>query len=101
MLGRCDPEVVPRACAALGGRTSESNADYCADFALFPHVCIQLKLWFADDEFPASAKLLLSRETDHCLTMEDAVTAGEVLLLELEREIRKLCAEGPAAAPRS
>ena len=28
MLGECAPEAVERACAALGGRTVESNADY-------------------------------------------------------------------------
>ena len=89
MLGECAPDAVRRACEALGGRTMESNADYCADFALFPHVHILLKLWFADDEFPPSAKLLLSKGTDHCLTVEDAVTAGEVLLLEREAQSNK------------
>ena len=101
LLGERAPGEVERACRALGGETVESNADYAAMFPLFARLPVMLKLWFADDEFPASAKLLLAKGTDHCLTVEDAVTAGEVLLLELEREIRKLCAEGPAAAPRS
>ena len=92
MLGNCDPGAVARACDSLGGEEIESNADYCAAFGLFPRVRLQLKLWFADDEFPASAKLLLSKGTDHHLTVEDAVTAGEVLLLELEARL----AESPA-----
>ena len=89
ILGERAPEEVERACAALGGEPVESNADYCASFNLFPHVRMLLKLWFADDEFPASAKLLLSGGTDHCLTVEDAVTAGEVLILELDAQLKR------------
>ena len=89
MLGEREPDAVERACKALGGRTVESNADYSASFALFPNVLILFKLWFADDEFPASAKLLLSKGTDHHFTVEDAVTAGEVLILELDAQLRK------------
>ena len=43
-----------------------------------------LKVWFADDEFEASGKLLVSRSADHYLTIEDAVTVGELLLSKLK-----------------
>ena len=79
-LGAQEPDEVARACAALGGRQEDTNADFAAAFALFPRCELLLKLWFADDEFPASAKLLLRGGTDHYLTVEDAVTAGEVLI---------------------
>ena len=89
MLGARTPEEVECACAALGGATVGSNADYAAIFSILPRFPIQLKLWFADDEFPASAKLLLRKGADHYLTIEDAVTAGEVLLGELEARLQK------------
>ena len=45
---------------------------------------IWLKVWFADDEFEASGKLLVSKSADHYLTIEDAVTVGELLLSKLK-----------------
>lgn len=88
LLGERSPEEVERASRALGGETLESNADYSAVFPLFARFPVMLKLWFADDEFPASAKLLLSRGANHYLTVEDAVTAGEVLISALEAQLR-------------
>ena len=87
LLGERAPEAVARACRALGGEALETNADYSAVFPLFARVPVLLKLWFADDEFPASAKLLLNRAADHYLTVEDAVTAGEVLIAALEAQL--------------
>ncbi|MDY2660868.1 MAG: DUF3786 domain-containing protein, partial [[Ruminococcus] gnavus] len=45
---------------------------------------VWLKIWFADEEFEASGKLYLSRSADHYLSMEDAVTVGEVFLSKLK-----------------
>lgn len=55
-----------------------------AVFPFLPHYPIWLKVWFADDEFEASGKLLVSRSTEHYLTIEDAVTVGELLLSKLK-----------------
>ena len=90
LLGARTPEAVERACAALGGEAAGTNADYAAVFSILPRFPILLKLWFADDEFPASAKLLLRKGADHYLTVEDAVTAGEVLMLALEAQLQKV-----------
>ena len=87
LLGTRNPEDVERACATLGGEAVETNADYSAVFSILPRFPIMLKLWFANDEFPASAKLLLRKGADHYLTVEDAVTAGEVLMLALEAQL--------------
>ncbi len=37
----------------------------------------------ADEEFPASGKLLLDASADHYLMIEDAVTAGQILIEKL------------------
>lgn len=36
------------------------------------------------DEFEASGKFLVSKSADHYLTIEDAVTVGELLLSKLK-----------------
>lgn len=87
MLGARSEAEVERACAALGAEFADSNADLCAVFSLFPRYPMTLKLWFADDELPASARLMLNASADHYLTVEDAVSAGEVLLAELGRQL--------------
>ena len=49
-----------------------------------------LKVWFADEEFEATGKLLLTASVDHYLTIEDAVTAGEYVLRYIKERCRKL-----------
>lgn len=78
------PEQFKDACAALGASFPASNADLCAVFPFLPRFPLTLKVWFADDEFDASGRLLVNEGADHYLTIEDAVTAGEVLLGLLE-----------------
>jgi len=57
-----------------------SNADLCARFDFAPHYPLWLKVWFADEEFPASGRLLLDESAPHHLTIEDAVTLGSLVL---------------------
>lgn len=52
----------------------------CAIFPFLPHYPVWLKIWLADEEFDASGKLMISKSADHYLTVEDAVTVGEILL---------------------
>lgn len=70
-------------CMDAGGRIMESNADFTVRFDFLPYYPLLLKLWFADEEFPASGKLLLDASADHYLTIEDAVTAGQILMEKL------------------
>lgn len=79
------PEKVEEACKKLGAEFIATNADLCASFRIFPKYPIILKVWFADDEFPVSGKLFLQDNADHYLSVEDAVTAGEVLLKKLDK----------------
>ena len=78
-----DPERITEACKSLDAELTESNADLCASFRIFPKYLIILKIWFADDEFPASGKLFLQDNADHYLSVEDVVTAGEILIKKL------------------
>ena len=75
------PEAeIDRRCARLGGQRIEGNADYLAVFELLPCCPLTLKLWAAEDDLPASGRLLADRSIDHCLTVEDAVTLGETIV---------------------
>ena len=67
-------------CRLLGAEIVESRADLCAVFPFLPRYPIMLNLWFGDEEFPASARLLVQKNADHYLTVEDAVTAGEFII---------------------
>lgn len=78
-----EPEKITEACKRLDAELMESNADLCASFRIFPKYPIILKIWFADDEFPASGKFFLQDNADHYLSVEDAVTAGEILIKKL------------------
>lgn len=44
---------------------------------------VWLKVWFADEEFPASGRLLVDESAPSYLTIEDAVTVGALILDEL------------------
>ena len=79
-----EPEQIQEVCRLLGAGVRDSNADLCAVFPFLPRYPVAVKIWFADEEFPASGKMLVSASADHYLTVEDAVTAGEVMLLKLE-----------------
>ena len=94
--GARPPRLVERACRALGGRVVPSNADLCAVFDLFPLYPMTLKLWFADEEMPGSGRLLLDKSASHFLSVEDAVTAGDLLLAKLSQQYRILQEETAA-----
>lgn len=78
------PEHIRQICKSLGAEFLDSNADLCAVFPFLPNYPVWLKVWFADEEFEASGKFYLSRSADHYLSMEDAVTVGEILLSKLK-----------------
>lgn len=82
-LGVCSPQELERRCTALGAVLRTSNADLCAEFSLAPYYPVWLKIWFADDEFPASGRMLLDASAEHYLSIEDAVTMGELILEKL------------------
>ena len=54
-----------------------------------PRIPLVLKVWFADEEFEASGKLLLTTSADHYLAIEDAVTVGEIILRQIKIQFEK------------
>lgn len=83
-LSQIDYEILRARCKTLGGKEILSKADYSVQLPLLPMYPVTLNYWLADEEFPASGRLLLDRSAEHYLTIEDAVMAGEVLLQLLE-----------------
>ena len=81
-LGGMDESLLTQRCLSLGAEIIPSNADLCAKFSFAPRYPLWLKMWFADEDFPASGRLFVDESADHYLSVEDAVTAG-TLLLEL------------------
>ena len=79
-LGVLPPEELARRCLSMGAELLPSNADFCAHFSFLPRCSLWLKVWFADDELPPSGRLLIDESAPHYLTIEDAVTAGSLIL---------------------
>lgn len=79
-LGMLSPEVLKQRCRRCGAIFVPSNADLCAEFSFAPNYPVWLKIWFADEEFPASGRLLLDASAENYLSIEDAVTLGGVIL---------------------
>lgn len=67
----------------LGAVKMEGKADLCLKTDFLPNFPVFFNIWFEDDEFPTSVKLLVDQSADHYLTIEDAVTLGEILLQQL------------------
>jgi len=78
------------ACRMLGADIVASNADLCAVFPFLPRFPMTLKLWLPEEDIPGAGRLFLSASAEHYLTIEDAVTAGEILWEALENAYRSL-----------
>ncbi len=83
ILRRLPREELVRRCRALGAEMVPSNADLCARFRFAPRYPLWMKIWFADEEFPASGRLLADRSAPHYLSIEDAVAVGALILNRL------------------
>lgn len=79
-------ENLQTVCAALGATIEPSNADLYAVIPFLPQYPITLKLWLAEeeDEIDGSGRLFLNSSADHYLSVEDAVTAGTLILDKLQ-----------------
>lgn len=90
-IGKLDVETLRRVGRKMGAVEVSSKADLSLQFWFMPRFPYLLNLWFADEEFPASGKVLCDRAAEHYLKVEAAGTIEGLLLQELE----KLCfAEG-------
>lgn len=82
-LGLLPEEELLRRIRSLGGELLPDNADLCVKFSYLPNYPVYLKLWYGDEEFPASGRLLLDDSAPHYLSIEDAVTVGTLILESL------------------
>lgn len=72
----------------LGGNDKKSKADLCMKIPFLPMYPVTINIWFADDEYPTSGKLLLDKSADHYLTVEDAVTVGDLILSRITNALK-------------
>ncbi len=86
ILRERNPREMKVICENLGAESIKGRADVSAVFWFFPRYPITLNFWFGDEEFPGSGRLLLDSSAEHYLSVEDAVTAGTVLLDCLREE---------------
>lgn len=93
-LGVLSPRELEKRCLTLGATLQSSNADLCAKFSFAPNYPVYLKIWFADDEFPASGRMFLDAAAEHYLSIEDAVTVGGLILNKLLAETQNTNATG-------
>ncbi|MCI9175535.1 MAG: DUF3786 domain-containing protein [Lachnospiraceae bacterium] len=88
-FGDSRAERMTEVCKSLGARILESKADLTAVFDFLPRYPITMNLWFSDDEFTGTGKLLLDRSAEHYLSVEDAVTAAAILLDILKERFKE------------
>ena len=79
-ISKLDFAALKNRCAVWGGVEKKSNADYCVELPFLPMYPVTLNYWLADEDFPASGRLLLDSSAEHYLTLEDSVTVGEIIL---------------------
>lgn len=73
-------EAIWRMFETCGAIKREGKADLCVEVPFLPNYPVTFNIWLEDDEFPPSVKILVDKSADHYLTVEDAVTMGDVLL---------------------
>lgn len=86
LFAKSSEDQVRKILDAFNPEYIKSNADFCAVFHMFPNFPLTLKLWLADDEFPASGRLFADETAEHYLTAEGAVVSGEGFLEMLKHE---------------
>lgn len=89
-LSNKQPDQVINVCKALGGEIIDSKVDLCVVFSFLPYYTVTLNIWFADDEFEASGKMLVNKTADHYLTLEGSVGVGEIMLKRISEKYKEL-----------
>lgn len=79
-------ENLRKRCMELGGVEKSAKADLCVELSFMLCYPVTVNFWQADEEFPASGRLMVDGSAEHYLTIEDAVTVGELILEELRKE---------------
>ena len=82
------PEVFRRWCEALGGKPMPTG-DIAYSIEVFDGLPLMIQLWFGDEDFPASLRLLWDENALMYLKYETMYFAREVLLSRLKREMEE------------
>jgi len=91
-LGKLSEDEIKNACSALGGRkAAQGRADISMVFCFLPRYPLLFNLWLADDEFPASGKVLINSGAGKALGLEAAGTVALGL-------VQRLCEAGGLGA---
>lgn len=87
---RCQerPQVFRRWCEALGGKPMPTG-DIAYSIEVFDGLPLMIQLWFGDEDFPASLRLLWDENALMYLKYETMYFAREVLLSGLKREMEE------------
>ena len=87
LLGIAEESRFRAALLSLGAELTETNADLTAVIPFLPRFPLTVKLWFPDDELPGSGRLFADASAPHFLTVEDAVTAAELVWDKLKKRV--------------
>lgn len=82
------PEVFRRWCEALGGKPMPTG-DIAYSIEVFDGLPLMIQLWFGDEDFPASLRLLWDENALMYLKYETMYFAREVLLSRLKLEMEE------------
>lgn len=85
---QADPEGFRRACQALQG-TPLPNGDIAYAIELFDGLCMALQLWFGDEEFPASLRILWDENANMYIRYETMYFAKGLLLDRIAQLMQK------------
>ncbi len=77
-------EDILAACQKLGGEEIQGRGDLSIMIPFLPYCPFYINFWMADEEFDANGKMFFDRSAARYLTIEDAVTVGEIVLNRLE-----------------
>ncbi len=86
MIGKHDMAAIQKAAEKLGGTSIPGKCDISIHFSFLPKFPMVLNLWLADEEFPASGKVLLDAAAESILQVEAAGTAAGILLEKLREK---------------
>lgn len=79
-IGQFPASSIREAASRLGGIELPGKSDLAFHFSFLPRIPVILNLWLADEEFPASGKVLFDSSAEQDLQVEAAGTVSGVLL---------------------
>lgn len=73
-------------CLQLGGKKIEGKADVVAVIPYAPMFPVLVSFWEADDEFPASGKVLVDSNAEHYLSIDGAGGACSAVIQSIRKQ---------------